>query len=472
MDSPDLILVIFLSLSVFSSVILYFYYRRQSGRMDLKIKEKENELLQIRSRISEFEKEIESHVNVRIHAIKQEFDEERERDLLLKKALKKAEDANFLLNSFLSNVSSEIRTPLNNIIGFASLLEADLSMMENKELFDYAHAVLESGDRLLHLLNNIIDISRVESNDFTLKCAPVSVNPLIARTIQVYLFQANERKLKLNFKPVEIPEGFADEGGLSKVLSIILENSIKYTGSGFINVSTEFNKENSQISVRIKDTGKGIDPAFLPEILSPFKSETTGFSNEKKGTGLGLPLAKSLMEMMQGKLEIQSEKGIGTTVTLFLRIAEGSSHETVPTPADSRNQVRGLHNLNIFIVEDDFMNRQVLTEMTKSLGSVISAANGDETISIIKSKTEQNIIFDIMLFDINLPPPWDGVKLMQEIRKTWKAYRSVPFIAQTAYALAGDRQKLLEAGFDDYISKPINQQQLYSIMKNQLNKYR
>jgi CheY-like chemotaxis protein len=128
--------------------------------------------------------------------------------------------------------------------------------------------------------------------------------------------------------------------------------------------------------------------------------------------------------------------------------------------------------LNIFIVEDDFMNRQVLTEMTKSLGSVISAANGDETISIIKSKTEQNIIFDIMLFDINLPPPWDGVKLMQEIRKTWKAYRSVPFIAQTAYALAGDRQKLLEAGFDDYISKPINQQQLYSIMKNQLNKYR
>ena len=109
--------------------------------------------------------------------------------------------------------------------------------------------------------------------------------------------------------------------------------------------------------------------------------------------------------------------------------------------------------------------------MTKSLGRVVSAVNGDETLKIIRKLVAENKFFDIMLFDINLPPPWDGVKLMQEIRKTWKQYRSVPFIAQTAYAMAGDREKLLEAGFDDYISKPINQHQLYSIMKNQLNKY-
>jgi len=101
----------------------------------------------------------------------------------------------------------------------------------------------------------------------------------------------------------------------------------------------------------------------------------------------------------------------------------------------------------------------------------VAAINGDETLKIIKARVAENKFFDIMLFDINLPPPWDGIKLMQEIRKTWKQYRSIPFIAQTAYAMAGDRETLLEAGFDDYISKPINQQQLFSIMKNQLNKY-
>ncbi len=109
--------------------------------------------------------------------------------------------------------------------------------------------------------------------------------------------------------------------------------------------------------------------------------------------------------------------------------------------------------------------------MTKALGRVVAAVNGDETLSIIKKRAAENKFFDIMLFDINLPPPWDGVKLMQEIRKTWKQYRDIPFVAQTAYAMAGDRENLLEAGFDDYISKPINQQQLYSIMKNQLNKH-
>jgi signal transduction histidine kinase/CheY-like chemotaxis protein len=471
MDTPLIILVILFFLSVMYSGVLYLFFHRRSGKLVKSINEKEAELSHARLRIEEFEREIEDQVNTRMHALKQEFDEERERDQVLKRALKKAEDANFLLNSFLSNVSSEIRTPLNNIIGFAGLLEADLSMMENKELFDFAHAVSESGDRLLHLLNNIIDISRVESNDFTLKPMPLPVNAIIARTIQVYLFQANERKLKLNFKPSDIPEGYADEGGLSKVLSIILENSIKFTENGFINVSTEHLREKNQVSVRIKDTGTGIDPAFLPEILSPFKNETTGFSNGRKGSGLGLPLAKSLMEMMQGKLEIQSEKGTGTTVTLFLRTAVVSLVEPLEASPDLKKQARTLHDLNIFIVEDDIMNRLVLTEMTKSLGNVVSASNGDETLKILTSRIAENFIFDIMLFDINLPPPWDGVRLMKEIRKTWKPYRSVPFIAQTAYALAGDRQKLLEAGFDDYISKPINQQQLFSIMKNQLNKY-
>lgn len=471
MNTLSLILVILLLLLITVSVLQILYSRKQSAHLSLKLKEKNEELQKVLEKLKVYEVEIDKQVSSRTLAIKEEYDENRERDMILKRALKKAEDANFLLNSFLSNVSSEIRTPLNNIIGFASLLEAELSVIENKELFDYAHAVLESGDRLLHLLNNIIDISRVESNDFTLKPVPCGLNGIVANTIQVYLFQANKKKLKLNFKPGELPEGLADETGFSKVLSIVLDNSIKFTEQGFINISTDYQKDRNLISIRIKDTGVGIDPAFLPELLAPFKNETTGFSKGNKGTGLGLPLAKSLMEMMQGSLDVRSERGIGTTVTLFLR-ASARHPEEIPTIRDDlKTKARGLHDLDIFIVEDDIMNKLVLTEMTKSLGQVIAAGNGDEALKILKSRCAENKFFDIMLFDINLPPPWDGVKLMQEIRKTWKQYRSIPFIAQTAYAMAGDREKLLEAGFDDYISKPINQQQLYSIMKNQLNKH-
>lgn len=466
--------VIFALVSLVLAAVFLFLFiasRKSAASREAKLKELEQELRKSAEKLREFEEDIEKKVSQRETAIKEEYDEKRDRDLTLKKALKKAEDANFLLNSFLSNVSSEIRTPLNNIIGFASLLEAELSVLENKELFDYAHAVSESGDRLLHLLNNIIDISRVESNDFTLKPVACSLNGIVANSIQVYLFQANKKKLKLNFKPTDVPEVLADETGLSKTLSVVLDNAIKFTDQGFINISTEFIKAKNQISVRIKDTGTGIDPAFLPEILAPFKSDTTGFSKEGKGTGLGLPLAKSLMEMMQGNLEIQSERGVGTTVTLFLRAAVAAPAEAAPVAEEPKKKTRGLHDLDIFIVEDDLMNKLVLTEMTKGLGRVVAAMNGDETLKVIKSRAEENKFFDIMLFDINLPPPWDGVKLMTEVRKTWKQYRSIPFIAQTAYAMAGDREKLLEAGFDDYISKPINQQQLYSIMKNQLNKF-
>jgi signal transduction histidine kinase/ActR/RegA family two-component response regulator len=471
MSFLTIVLIILLILSIAITVLLIISARKESVKLENKVKAREEVLQTAMAKVRDYEVEMEQRVNEKTLVIKEEYDEKRERDLILKKALKKAEDANFLLNSFLSNVSSEIRTPLNNIIGFSSLLEAELSILENKELFDYAHAVLESGDRLLHLLNNIIDISRVESNDFTLKPIPCALNGIVANTIQVYLFQANKKKLKLNFKPGDIPEAIADENGLSKVLSIILDNSIKFTEQGFINISTDYYHERNLISIRIKDTGTGIDPAFLPELLAPFKSETTGFSKEGKGTGLGLPLAKSLLEMMQGILEIQSERGVGTTVTLFLRAHSANTEEASAPDQEHKKKARGLHDLEIFIVEDDMMNKLVLTEMTKALGRVIAAVNGDETLSIIKKRAAENKFFDIMLFDINLPPPWDGIKLMQEIRKTWKQYRDIPFVAQTAYAMAGDRENLLEAGFDDYISKPINQQQLYSIMKNQLNKH-
>jgi len=400
----------------------------------------------------------------------EEITELERRDIVLKKALKRSEEANFLKNSFLSNISHEIRTHLNNIIGFSSLLEAEISILENKELFDYARAISESGDRLLHLLNNIIDISRVESNDIRLFLKPCNLNSVIGSVAQLFLFKANEQKLKLNFIAGEVPEAFADEVGLTKVLTAIIENAIKYTENGFVNISSDFNSQTNEISIRIKDSGVGIDAVYLSDIFNPFRNESAGYSKDVHGAGLGLPLAKSLIELMQGRIDITSTKGAGTIVTVFLQASTGGQISWASKDLAKKIKFKTLQNLEIFIVEDDLMNKIVLYEMTKSLGNVVTAVNGEETLRVIDKFYREGKLFDVMLFDINLPPPWDGIKLMQEIRNRYKEYKTIPFIAQTAYAMAGDKEKLLEAGFDDYISKPLNQQALYSIMKNQLNK--
>ncbi len=460
------VLVCLLVAFFYRLLVLYKIRGSLKTELDLKIAE----VQRAESEIEKLQKSPQQITEENTHELKEELHEQGKIDLTLKKALKRAEEANFLKNAFLSNISHEIRTPLNNIIGFSSLLEAEISLLENKELFDYARAISESGDRLLHLLNNIIDMSRIEANDMQLTLKPCNINSVVGTASQLFIFKANEQKLKLNFIANELPAGLADEKSLTNILSAIIENAIKYTENGFVNISTEYLPAQNEISIRIKDTGVGIDQAFLPTLFDPFRHDTSGYSKESQGAGLGLPLAKSLIELMHGRIAIESSRGVGTVVTIYLK-GEGAAE----TPASTREVIKKqkaktLQGLDIFIVEDDLMNKLVLYEMTKRLGNVVTTVNGDEAFKVIEAAYAEGKIFDIMLFDINLPPPWDGTHLMQEIRKKLKEYKTVPFVAQTAYAMAGDKEKLLESGFDDYIAKPINQQELYAIIKNQMNK--
>lgn len=480
MNTFSYIIVVVLALLVaaftFRLLALYTIRKALNDQLNLAIAETDR----LKAEVERLQKTPETIVETATSELKEELAVQGKVDLKLKKALKKAEEANFLKNAFLSNISHEIRTPLNNIVGFASLLEAEISLLEKKELFEYARAISESGDRLLQLLNNIIDMSRIEANDMQLTIRPCNINSVVGTATQLFIFKANEQKLKLNFISNELPAGMADEKSLTNILSAVIGNAIKYTERGFVNISTEFLPKTNEITIRVKDTGVGIDASYLPTLFDPFRNESSGYSRESQGAGLGLPLAKSLIELMNGRLDIQSKKGEGTVVTIFLN-AEGVAPESVIDPAadsvvsppkdDVRKQkARNLQGLEIFIVEDDLMNKLVLFEMTKRMGNVVTAVNGDETMAILESTMAQGKLFDIMLFDINLPPPWDGTKLMQEIRKRWKEYRTIPFVAQTAYAMAGDKEKLLESGFDDYIAKPINQQELNVIIKNQMNK--
>lgn len=476
--NPTLAIIIFvvLALCTIGAMVVLLLKGKKSKELLSHLNNRDAEIQKLNAEVKSLEEQLSSVIS------HEDAEKETENlktgiELTLKKALKRAEEENYKKNAFLSNLSSEIRTPLNNIIGFASLLETETSLLEHKELFEYARGISDSGDRLINLLNNLIDISRIESHAVDIKIKPCAISAIVASVAQLYVFKANDQKIKFNIINKDIPEALADDKVLTKVLGGIVDNAIKYTEKGFVNISTGFNEKTNEVTVRVKDSGSGIDPAYLKEIFNAFRPDSSGYNKEVEGTRLGLPIAKRFMEMMDGDIEIESKKGEGTTVTVFLKSAVVKEEEVVSADVQVvveeevvPRRTNVLQDLDIFIVEDDMMNSMVLVQMTKSLGEVVTAVNGEATLKIVADKKEKGETFDIMLFDINLPPPWDGVKLMQKIRKQFPEYQKIPFVAQTAYAMTGDREKLLESGFDDYIPKPINKNELYTIMKNQLDK--
>lgn len=461
---------VFLALSALVVILLVFVYvANKKTRKQLLTRNAE--LAELELKYNNLENSIEQEVDKRTEAISKQLTGSRKSDFELKKALKKAEDANYLKNAFLGNMSHEIRTPLNGIIGFSSLLETELSMLENQELFGFAQGIQQSGDRLLNLLNNIIDISRIEAHDIEVELHPCKMNDIVKNIVELHQFSANDKGLAFKFKSGEIPLIVADNSSLTRIVNVVIENAIKYTEAGFVNILTQYQPDSNEVLLRVKDTGVGMDQDYMKHLFEAFRQESSGYSRSYQGAGLGLPLAKKLLELMNGRIEITSARSVGTTVEIHLP-CQASEIPTVSTPSIQRTSNAMYGSLDIFIVEDDRMNRLVLQKMLNKAGTCTIAVDGEETMKIIRERQKKGHIFQIMLFDINLPAPWDGVKLLKTIRQEFKEYRYVPFIAQTAYAMAGDREKLLEAGFDDYLSKPLSKNELLTIINNQLDKFK
>ncbi|NVO03939.1 MAG: response regulator [Bacteroidetes bacterium] len=381
----------------------------------------------------------------------------------LKITLKKAEEANMLKDAFLSNISHEIRTPLNAIIGFSSLLERELTKLQNENLLEYNKAVQLSGYRLLEVLNNIIDISRIEANDMTVSLFPCDLNEIIENAIKLTSFTANEKGIKVHFSRNKIPCALADLEVISRIIIEIIDNSLKYSEKGCVNIDTKYLEKENEIQISISDTGIGIEKSYLPHIFEAFRQESTGHARTYQGIGLSLPLSKKLIELMNGRISIESKKKIGTTVHVWLK----ATH--CQPDSYAKKSLEFLKNNSkkapmILVLEDDKLNGILLKTLLQNYGKVILSESGEQALSSIETKTILGQAFDLMIFDINLPGKWDGIKLMKEIKSRWPEYRDVPFIAQTAYGLNEDREKFLKEGFDDYISKPINENLLFSIV--------
>lgn len=418
--------------------------------------------------------ELDDRINDRKQVLYNELEERKKVDTELTQALKEAEKANYLKNAFLSNMSHEIRTPLNGILGFSSLLEVELALLDNPELYEYASSIQQSGERLLHLLNNIIDISRIEANDLEMDIKAYQIVPLLDKCIDLYAFKANDKGIRIIKDYEEVEEDLyvlTDDNTLNRVLCEVIDNAVKYTEKGFIRVSLsiEMVGDKQFASISIKDTGIGIDETYLPHIFEAFRQESLGYSRLYQGAGLGLPLAHRMMELMGGTLQISSQKSVGTSIFLALPTTP-KDEEIILSKMNEEEEIAvldemELKDLNILIVEDDKSNLLLLKKMVSVCGAVHTVMDGEQTINYMEETTQKGVQFDMFLIDINLPAPWDGIKLMHAIKHRWTQYENSLFVAITAYAMIGDRERMIEAGFNDYVPKPVEKEMLIRILK-------
>lgn len=446
-------------------VLLYTKHRKKISRINIELYTHEQALKESKPVQAIKAEMVDERIKSRISALQMELQQRDEMDKELKAALEKAEKANYLKNAFLSNMSHEIRTPLNGILGFSTLLENELALLENKDLFEYANMIMQSGERLLHLLNNIIDISSLEANHNETQLQKADLQAILNELIPEYQVKAKEKDIRI-VTDLSTAHALIDESSFKRMLVELLDNALKYTDKGYIKIM--LTKDKSEALISIKDTGIGIDQAYMPYLFDPFRQESLGYSRQYQGAGLGLPLAKRMIENMEGRIDIFSEKAKGTEVKIWLKGLEAepkqvSASQEVKQSPTSENILNGKY---ILIIEDDAASSKMLDKMLGRHADVILASNGDQAVDEISKSVEQNKLFDLILFDINLPAPWDGIKLLHYIKSNFKAYQYVPAVAQTAYAMIGDEEEFLNAGFTSYISKPIQQKELFNVLRS------
>lgn len=466
-----------LALSLFSVVFVLLVLRYKSNIYKRKIDNQDKQIKRYASENNSFKTKLDELVQERTKDFHDQMELNQKLIIDRKIALKKANDANFLKNAFLSNMSHEIRTPLNSILGFSELLHLELSSLEDESLTEYTAGITESSQRLMHLLNNLIDISRVDANDYEVNPQTSNVNKAIQHVFELFQLKAQEKNVGLHLLPTDIPDSVFDSSILERILSLILDNALKYTDHGKINISSLLKSKENKILILIKDTGIGIDEKFQDEIFAPFRQESFGYSKTHQGAGLGLPLAKKLSRLIQGEIQIKSKKKEGTIVSIYIPFIQNNAGQTnreINSNTENSIAAPSFFNpdkkLDILVVEDDKMNRIVYKKMLGQLCNLSICEDGDITLEYIEYWLKNNKSIDLVLMDINLPPPWDGIILMKEIKQKYPQAKHIPFIAQTAYAMSGDREKMLREGFDDYIAKPIDKAELFHVIEQNLKK--
>jgi PAS domain S-box-containing protein len=382
----------------------------------------------------------------------------REQQLLelnadLKKACDQAECASRAKSAFLANMSHELRTPLNGVLGFTQLLEMEDLAPKYKGYLNY---ISQSGKNLLALINDILDLSKAEAEKIELCHEMLDIQSIIEEIISTHNLKAVGKNISLN-KAIssdlhKIYTG--DSHRLKQILNNLFSNAIKFTKVGHVSVSVNLiskNVKSDVVQFVVSDTGIGMTPETLGIIFQPFSQADSNITRDYGGTGLGLAISKKLVELMRGQIKVKSVLGKGSTFSFEIPLLKSEEQITPNEKIKNYGENSQFKKIKVLLIEDNPTNLQLGIEILGVLGCKANTAER-ATDALVLLETEK---FDLLLIDIQMPG-MSGDEMIKLIRKKEMASKNHQMaIALTAYALQGDKEQYLQAGFDGYISKPI-----------------